>query len=86
MVCKFVGRELVDYISKKNDERVEGVKLHVIGVKGANNRVDGCAVESLWISKRASELYNDALNIELDSDIDCSFNRWGSLDSFKVMK
>lgn len=86
MVFKFVGREHVDYISKKNNERVEGVKLHVIGVKDANSRVEGCAVEALWISKRADSLYNDACQLALDTNLECSFNRWGSLDSFRVMK
>lgn len=86
MVFKFVGRELVDYISKKNNERVEGVKLHVIGVKDANSRVEGCAVEALWISKRADALYNDACQLVLDSNLECSFNHWGSLDSFRVLK
>lgn len=85
MVFKFVGRELVDYLSKKTNEQVEGVKLHVIGVKDANKRVEGCAVEAIWISKR-SDIYQDALDLPIDTNIDCSFNRWGNVDAFRVMK
>lgn len=86
MEFKLVGKELVDYTKKQNNERVEGVKLHVVGNKDVNSHVKGCAVEALWVGKRAENLYEEAMNLPLDSIIDCSFNRWGSLDSFRVMK
>lgn len=85
MVFKFVGRELVDYTSKKTNEQVEGLRLHVLGAKDANSRVEGCAVETIWISKR-SGLYEDALHLPIDSNIDCSYNRWGNVDNFRVLK
>ena len=85
MVYKLVGREIVSYTSKKSNEQVEGLKLHVIGAKDSLKRVEGCAVEALWISKR-SEIYEDALALPLDSNIECSYNRWGNLDSFRVRK
>ena len=85
MVFKFVGRELVDYTSKKTNEQVEGLKLHVIGAKNSNKRVEGCAVETMWISKR-SDLYKMALELPIDTNIDCTYNRWGNVDNFRVLK
>ncbi len=85
MVFKLVGRENVDYTSKKTNEQVQGIKLHVIGAKDANSRVEGCAVDSLWISKN-SNMYDDARTIPIETNIDCSYNRWGGIDSIRVMK
>lgn len=85
MIFKLVGRESVDYTSKKTNEQVEGLKLHVLAAKGSNKRVEGCAVETIWISKR-SDLYKMAAELPIDTNIDCSYNRWGSVDNFQVLK
>ncbi len=85
MVFELVGIESVDYVSRKSQERVEGVKLHVVGESGASTRVKGCSVETFWVSKRA-DIYKDALTLPLNSRINCSFNRWGNLDTVDLMK
>lgn len=85
MKYELVGLENVDYVSRKSGERVEGVKLHVVGEEGSSNRVKGHPVESFWISKRA-DIYEKALSIPLNSNIECSYNRWGNLDHIEVVK
>lgn len=85
MKYELVGIENVDYVSRKSGERVEGVKLHVVGEEGSSNRVNGHPVESFWISKRA-DIFNMASNLPLNSMIDCSYNRWGNLDHIEVVK
>lgn len=85
MKYELVGVESVDYVSRKTQERVEGVKLHVVGEEGSSSRVKGHPVETFWISKRA-DIYNDALTLPLNSKIECSFNRWGNLDHFQIVK
>lgn len=85
MVFKLVGREDVDYTSKKTNEQVQGIRLHVIGAKGTNSRVDGCAVDSLWVSKR-SKMYDDVVGIPIDTNIECNYNSWGSIDSIRLLK
>lgn len=85
MVYKLVGLEDVDYTSKKTNEQVQGVKLHVLGAKDSNSRVKGCAVDTLWIGKR-SDMYDDIIKIPVDTNIECFYNRWGNVDSIRVMK
>ena len=85
MVFNLVGIEEVDYVSKKTQERVEGVKLHVVGENNASTRVKGCSVETFWVSKRA-DIYKATLTLPLNSRVNCSFNRWGNLDAVDLMK
>lgn len=81
---EIVGKEEVDYVSKKTNERVEGLKLHCIGEVDAKTRVKGIAVETLWISKR-SEMYADAVKVPMNTAITCNYNRWGGLEGFSVI-
>lgn len=78
---KVIGKESVSYFSKKRNEQVDGVKLHCTT---ANDRVDGQSVETIWVSRK-SDIYKEISGLKLNSDISCSYNRWGSIESIKIV-
>lgn len=79
---KLVGKQRVDYISRKTNQQVTGVTLHCIY---DNERVEGTAVETLFVSSK-SPMYKQVMTYPLNSDIMVSYNRWGSVDSVALCK
>lgn len=77
-----VGKQTVDYVSKKTNQQVTGVTLHVIG---EDSRVNGYACETIFVSGKAN-IYNDVVNIPLNTDVEVGYNRWGNVDTIIVCK
>lgn len=77
-----VGKEKVDYFSKKNNKQVTGLKLHVVG---NDDRVEGMSCDSIYVSS-ASPIYADVCSIAIGSDIEVSYNRWGTVDTIALCK
>lgn len=80
---KLVGKQAVDYVSKKTNNPVTGVSLHVVG---EDSRVEGMAVETIFVSTKSEKMYDDAMKCPLGCEIEVSYNRWGSADSIHVCK
>ena len=49
MSKKIVGKQNVDYVSKKTGQPVTGVTLHCVG---ESNRVEGMECETIFVSVR----------------------------------
>lgn len=77
---KVVGKQAVDYKSKKTGNPVTGVTLHCTV---PNDRVNGLAVETIFISGK-SEQYEAADKLPLGSEIIILYNRYGQVDDIRV--
>lgn len=77
---KLVGKQKVDYVSKKTNQPVTGITLHCVG---ENSRVEGHGVETVFVSEK-SPMYGQCLNFPLDADINIGYNRWGSAESITL--
>lgn len=78
---RLVGREPVDYVSKKTNNPVKGVSLHTVGT---SSRVEGEFVETLFISEK-SGLYDSVMKAPLGSEIRPSYNRFGSVEDLEII-
>lgn len=81
-MMKIVGKQAVDYISKKTNQQVTGVTLHCVG---ENGRVEGMGVETLFVSSK-SPIYENVMKFPLGSEITVSYNRWGSAENISLCK
>lgn len=82
MKKQIIGKQNVDYVSKKTNQQVTGITLHVIG---EDSRVEGMATETVFISSK-SEVYNAVKNMPLGSDVVFSYNRWGNVENVLLCK
>lgn len=82
MVKKLVGKQDVDYVSKKTNQPVTGVSLHTVG---EDSRVNGMGVETIFVSKK-SAMYDDVMAMPIGSEISITYNRWGSADTITLNK
>lgn len=74
---KIVGKQNVDYVSKKTGRPVTGVTLHCVG---ESNRVEGMGCETIFVSGR-SPMYDQCVKLPIGAEINVSYNRWGTADS-----
>lgn len=82
MKKKLVGKQSVDYVSKKTNMPVTGVSLHCLGEQ---TNVQGLCCETIFVSSK-SDMYDKCLQFPLNCDINVSYNRWGSCDSIELCK
>lgn len=82
MSLKVVGKQIVDYMSKKTNQQVTGVTLHVIGQR---TNVEGMAVDTIFVSGK-STIYNSVASIPVGAEIDVLYNRWGNVDTVELCK
>lgn len=76
MTKKILGKQRIDYFSKKSNKQVTGVSLHVVG---EDSRVEGMAVETIYVSEQ-SPMYAQVVEYPLGSEILVSYNRWGNVE------
>lgn len=79
---KIVGKQMVDYVSKKTGQPVTGVTLHLTGL---SNRVEGLECETVFISSK-SPMYAQCMEYPLESEVSLSYNRYGSVDTISIIK
>lgn len=79
---KIVGKQKVEYTSKKTQELVRGVSLHCLGT---SNNVEGESVETIFVSAR-SAMYDEVSKMPIGTNIDVSYNRWGSVEDVRACK
>lgn len=79
---KLIGKQNIDYVSKKTNQQVKGVSLHCTTTRSG---VEGSAVETVFISEK-SDMFKEVVAIPIGSEIKCSYNRWGSVDSVQACK
>lgn len=74
-MMKLVGKETVNYTSRKTNKPVTGLKLHCSFTKPDTI---GYAVQSYFIGS-SSNVYEQAMNLSLETDITVGFNEFGSV-------
>lgn len=79
---KLLGKQLVSYTSKKTNNLVEGLTLHC---STTANNVEGTAVETIFVSKK-SAMYDAVVQMPLNCEIVCSYNRWGNVETVQQLK
>lgn len=79
---KIVGKQNVDYVSRKTNQPVVGVTLHCVC---KNDRVNGEAVETLFVSAK-SPMYEQCIAFPLGTEITVSYNRYGSVETIEKSK
>lgn len=79
---KLLGKQIVSYTSKKTNNLVEGVTLHC---STTSNNVEGTAVETIFVSKK-SAMYESVMQMPLNSEFACSYNRWGNPETITPLK
>lgn len=77
-VVRLVGKEKVSYVSKKTGNQVEGVKLHCSTPLDSKN-VEGCVCDSFYVGSGA-DCYAACLKLPINSDINITYNRYGSIE------
>lgn len=81
-MVKIVGKQNVDYVSKKTNQQVTGITLHVIG---PDSRVDGMAVETVFISSRMTD-FAAVQKLNVGDEVEFLYNRWGNVESVRCKK
>jgi len=75
-MMEIVGKKKVDYVRRKDGERIIGMNLFCVCDGG--NDVEGKSVESLYISDK-NELYAFSKSVAIGSIIKVTYNRYGSI-------
>lgn len=79
---RIVGKQDVDYVSKKTNQPVTGVTLHCVG---KSERVNGECVETIFVSGK-SPMFQQCVNFPLGTEIAVSYNRYGSVETIEKTK
>lgn len=77
---EIVGKEKVDYVSKKTNNPVVGLTLHCVSDPVSRERFEGREVDTIFISNK-SPMYDQCAAFPVGSKITVQYNRWGSVES-----
>lgn len=81
-MMKIVGKQDVDYTSRKTNQQVTGVTLYVTC---PDSKVDGVRAESIFISSR-SLCYPEVMKLPVGAGIEVYYNRFGSVEDVRPNK
>ena len=72
MRVQVVGKQMVKFIDKETGEKIDGIKLYVLG---RNDNVDGLCASNIWIDATKPVLYRaaDALSFA-NGTLNCDFD------------
>lgn len=84
MKKRVVGKQKVDYVSKKTNQPVTGITLHC-ECDVNDDRFEGKQVETIFVSSK-SPMYDQCLAFPIGSVVNVMYNRWGSVDSVVLDK
>lgn len=79
---KVVGIQSVDYLSRKTNQPVQGVTLHLTY---QDSRITGVGTETVFVSAKAT-CYGDVVKIPIGSDVDVFYNRYGSIEEVRPVR
>jgi len=79
MNMKVVGKERVDYPSKKTGEQVLAVKLHCVS-DTTNPNFEGMKVEQIYIASR-NPMYDQCRSFPVGCEISVMYNSRGWIES-----
>lgn len=74
---KVIGKEKVDYVSKKTGEPVKGMTLYL---SYSDDRIVGVGSEKAFVSEK-SEGFTVACDVSLGQDVNVYYNRFGSVEA-----
>lgn len=77
------GLEKVDYVSKKSNQRVEGLNLHCVSDYIETDKMTGQQVERIFISVR-SQAWASIQKVKIGDDVRVLYNRYGNVDDVLV--
>lgn len=77
------GLEKVDYVSKKSNQRVEGLNLHCVSDYMETDKMTGQQVERIFISVR-SQAWLSIQNVKIGDSVKFFYNRFGNVDDVQV--
>ena len=79
MRFEILGKEPVDYISKRTGQPVKGTRLHCINLEN-QKVIEGQAVENMFVK----ELINCA-DLHVGDKINVYYNQYGSVDDIRLV-
>lgn len=79
MNMKVVGKERVDYPSKRTGKQVTGLSFHCVQDTN-NDRFEGMRVDTVFVST-ASPMYEQCAAFPVGCEISVMYNRYGSVES-----
>lgn len=77
------GKQKMNFDTKEGTH-IEGIKLHCTKEPPSSAWI-GYGYEGIFVNAK-SELYKLAVTLPVQSTIACSFNRYGKVDSFELVK
>lgn len=78
MKFEILGREQVDYVSRKTGQPVKGTNLHCTVLEGGR-AIDGVQVERLYVKETI-----DCSALHVGDRIEVFYNRYGSVDAIHL--
>lgn len=78
-MMKIVGKEIVDYFSKKSNKQVTGITLHVV-YEGDPEKTEGLLTDDFFISTK-SNMYDSCVELPVGSEVNVYYNRWGNVET-----
>ena len=78
-----IGRRKLDFTPKGQTEKVTGVQLFT--TRSQDNSADGMLAEKFFVNITA-DLYPTVMSLTFPCEIEASFNRYGKLEQFTVVK
>lgn len=79
MKFEILGKEKVDYVSRRTGQPVKGTNLHCTVLEGGKTGVEGVQVERLYVKETI-----DCSALAVGDAIDVYYNRFGSVDSIHL--
>lgn len=79
MNMKVVGKERVDYPSKKTGKQVTGISFNCV-MDTTSDRFEGMRVDTVFVSSK-SPMYDQCVGFPVGCEISVMYNRYGSVES-----
>lgn len=83
MKATVIGKEVVDYVSRKSGERKRGVRLHLVYVPDKTS-IEGMCCSPEYFSDRY-RVYEDALQVKVNDEVDLIYNNHGYTEGIVIL-
>ena len=78
-----IGRRKLDFTPKGQTDKVTGIQLYT--TKPQTTAADGVVAEKFFFNI-TNDLYPAVMSLTFPCEIEVSFNRYGKIDAFSVVK